>query len=161
MAVKIRNIVAREVLDSRGLPTVQADVLLEDGSVGRATAPAGASTGKREATELRDGDPKRYFGRGVLTAVRNAQTEIARMLVGQDPRHQSKIDRFLIDADGTANKGRLGANAVVAVSMAVARAGALVAGVPLYQYLGKSQGSLLPVPQMNVINRGRMRKTTW
>lgn len=155
MTAKIKNILAREVLDSRGFPTVQADVILDIGKTGRATAPAGASMGKREASELRDGDAKRYSGKGVLTAVHNAQTEIARELLGQDPTQQQKIDRMLIDLDGTANKGRLGANAIVAVSMAVARAGALTAGVPLYKYLGGNDANLLPVPQMNVINGGR------
>jgi enolase len=155
MAAKIKNVNAREVLDSRGFPTVQADVMLDTGSVGRATAPAGASTGKREASELRDGDPKRYSGKGVLQAVRNVQTEIARALAGQDPTQQEKIDRTLIDLDGTGNKGRLGANAIVAVSMATARAGALAAGVPLYKYLGGNEATLLPLPMMNVINGGR------
>lgn len=155
MKTKIGKVSAREVLDSRGFPTVQADVILNNGAVGRATAPAGASTGKREASELRDGDPKRYSGRGVLASVHNVQTEIAQELIGQDPTQQNKIDRIMIDLDGTANKGRLGANAIVAVSMAVARAGALAAGLPLYKYLGEDDGTLLPVPQMNVINGGR------
>ena len=155
MAEKIERILAREVLDSRGLPTVQADVILANGLVGRAMAPAGASTGKREASELRDGDPKRYFGKGVLGAVHNVRGEIARALVGQDPTQQKEIDRTLIELDDTANKGRLGANAIVAVSMAVARAGALASGVPLYRYLGGNKASLLPVPLMNVINGGR------
>jgi enolase 1/2/3 len=155
MAAKIKNVNAREVLDSRGFPTVQADVMLDIGSVGRATAPAGASTGKREASELRDGDSKRYSGKGVLQAVHNVQTEIARALAGQDPTQQEKIDRTLIDLDGTGNKGRLGANAIVAVSMATARAGALAAGVPLYKYLGGNEATLLPLPMMNVINGGR------
>ncbi len=155
MAEKIERILAREVLDSRGLPTVQADVILANGLVGRAMAPAGASTGKREASELRDGDPKRYFGKGVLGAVHNVRGEIARALVGQDPTQQKEIDRTLIELDDTANKGRLGANAIVAVSMAVARAGALASGVSLYRYLGGNKASLLPVPLMNVINGGR------
>ena len=155
MAEKIERILAREVLDSRGLPTVQADVILANGLVGRAMAPAGASTGKREASELRDGDPKRYFGKGVLGAVHNVRGEIARALVGQDPTKQKEIDRTLIELDDTANKGRLGANAIVAVSMAVARAGALASGVSLYRYLGGNKASLLPVPLMNVINGGR------
>jgi len=155
MAEKIERILAREVLDSRGLPTVQADVILANGLIGRAMAPAGASTGKREASELRDGDPKRYFGKGVLGAVHNVRGEIARALVGQDPTQQKEIDRTLIELDDTANKGRLGANAIVAVSMAVARAGALASGVPLYRYLGGDKANLLPVPQMNVINGGR------
>jgi enolase len=155
MTAKIKMVLAREVLDSRGFPTVQADVILDNGLVGRATAPAGASTGKREASELRDGDSKRYSGKGVLAAVHNVQTEIARELIRQDPTQQKQLDLRLIELDGTANKGRLGANAIVAASMAVARAGALASGVPLYKYLGGDDGNLLPVPQMNVINGGR------
>ena len=123
--------------------------------MGRATAPAGASTGKREAAELRDGDPKRYSGKGVLQAVHNVQAEIARALIGQDPTQQEKIDRILVELDGTGNKGRLGANAIVAVSMATARAGALASGVPLYKYLGGNEATLMPLPMMNVINGGR------
>jgi len=155
MTTKIMKLVAREVLDSRGFPTVQADVILDNGLVGRATAPSGASTGKREAVELRDGDAKRYLGKGVLRVIRGIHDEIAPRLAGHDPTQQAKIDQSLIDLDGTGNKGRLGANAIVAVSMAVARAGALVSGIPLYQYLGGNEASLLPVPQMNVINGGR------
>jgi enolase len=155
MTTKIEKLAAREVLDSRGFPTVQADIILDNGLVGRATAPAGASTGKREAAELRDGDVKRYLGKGVLRAVRGIHDEIASALVGQDPTQQAKIDQILIDLDGTGNKGRLGANAIVAVSMAVARAGALASGVSLYRYLGGNEATLLPVPQMNVINGGR------
>ena len=155
MVTKIKNIVGREVLDSRGFPTVQADVILDNDMVGRATAPAGASTGKREASELRDGDAKRYSGKGVLAAVRNVRDEIAQELIGKDPTQQKGIDQALIELDGTANKGRLGANATVAVSMAVARAGALASGVALYRYLGDDKANLLPVPQMNVINGGR------
>jgi len=155
MTTKIEKLAAREVLDSRGFPTVQADIILDNGRVGRATAPAGASTGKHEAAELRDGDMKRYLGKGVLRAVRGIHDEIASELVGQDPTQQAKIDQILIDLDGTGNKGRLGANAIVAVSMAVARAGALASGVSLYRYLGGNEATLLPVPQMNVINGGR------
>jgi enolase len=155
MATKIQTILAREVLDSRGFPTVQADVILDNGMVGRATAPSGASTGKREASELRDGDAKRYFGKGVLGAVRNVRGEIARELIGKDPTQQKEIDRILIELDGTVNKGRLGANAIVAGSMAVARAGASASGLPLYRYLGGEDAVVLPVPQMNVINGGR------
>jgi enolase len=155
MTTKIEKLAAREVLDSRGFPTVQADIILVNGLVGRATAPAGASTGKREAAELRDGDVKRYLGKGVLRAVRGIHDEIASALVGQDPTQQAKIDQILIDLDGTGNKGRLGANAIVTVSMAVARAGALASGVSLYRYLGGNEATLLPVPQMNVINGGR------
>jgi enolase len=155
MTAKIKNILAREVLDSRGFPTVQADVILDNNMVGRATAPAGASTGKREASELRDGDAKRYSGKGVMGAVRNVRDEIARELIGKDPTQQKGIDQTLIELDGTANKGRLGANAIVAVSMAVARAGALASALALYRYLGDDKANLLPVPQMNVINGGR------
>ena len=155
MTAKIKKLAAREVLDSRGVPTVQADVILDNKLVGRATAPAGASRGKREASELRDDDDKRYFGKGVLAAVRNVRDEIAKALIGKDPTKQTEIDESLIELDGTGNKGRLGANAIVAVSMAVARAGALASGVPLYQYLGGDEARLLPVPQMNVINGGR------
>jgi len=151
----IKEIRAREVLDSRGTPTVQADVILDNGLVGRAMAPAGASRGKREALELRDGDAKRYFGSGVLSAVRNVRDEIARALAGKDPTRQEEIDKLLIQLDGTGNKGRLGANAIVAVSMAVARAAALAQGLPLYRYLGGEAATLLPVPMMNVINGGR------
>jgi enolase len=151
----IKEIRAREVLDSRGTPTVQADVILDNGLVGRATAPAGASRGKREALELRDGDAKRYFGSGVLSAVRNVRDEIARALAGKDPTRQEEIDKLLIELDGTGNKGGLGANAIVAVSMAVARAAALAQGLPLYRYLGGEAVTLLPVPMMNVINGGR------
>ncbi|MBI4283383.1 MAG: phosphopyruvate hydratase [Chloroflexi bacterium] len=151
----IHKICAREVLDSRGLPTIQVDVILKNGLVGRATAPAGASTGKREAVERRDGDAKRYLGRGVLQAVRSVDDEIGPELIGKDPTQQGKIDELLINLDGTANKGRLGANAIVAVSMAVARAGALAERIPLYRYLGGDTATLLPVPQMNVINGGR------
>lgn len=155
MTAKIKKLAAREVLDSRGVPTVQADVILNNKHVGRATAPAGASRGKREASELRDDDDKRYFGKGVLAAVGHVRDEIAKALIGKDPTKQTEIDKILIELDGTGNKGRLGANAIVAVSMAVARAGALASGVPLYQYLGGDEARLLPVPQMNVINGGR------
>ena len=155
MTAKIEKVLAREVLDSRGFPTVQADVVLDNGIMGRATAPSGASTGKREAYELRDGNSKRYGGKGVLRAVSNVRDEIAKALSGFNPAEQEKIDKLLVELDGTANKGRLGANAIVAVSMAVARAGALVSGMPLYRYLGGDQATLLPLPQMNVINGGR------
>jgi len=155
MNARIESVFAREVLDSRGFPTVQADVILDNGMVGRATAPSGASTGKREASELRDGDVKRYLGKGVLRAVHNVRGEIARALSGQDPTQQKALDQTMIELDGTANKGRLGANAIVAVSMAVARAGALASGLPLYRYLGGEDAVVLPVPQMNVINGGR------
>jgi enolase len=155
MTAKIKTVAAREVLDSRGQLTVQADVILDNGVVARAMAPSGASKGKREASELRDDNPKRYFGKGVLQAVRNVRDEIARELIGREPTQQKEIDRIMVELDGTGNKGRLGANAIVAVSMAVARAGALVSGVPLYQYLSGEDATLLPLPQMNVINGGR------
>jgi enolase len=146
---------AREVLDSRGFPTVQAEALLHNEMAGRAMAPAGASTGKREAAELRDGDMKRYLGKGVLHAIRGIREDIAPTLAGKDPTDQVTIDKLMIDLDGTANKGRLGANAIVAVSMATAHAGAPARGLPLFSYLGGEDATLLPVPQMNVINGGR------
>lgn len=152
---RVKKVTAREILDSRGIPTVQADVILSNGLVGRAMAPSGASKGKREAIELRDGDPKHYLGMGVLKAVRNVNEEIAPRLVGKEPGQQEKIDEALVKLDGTGNKGRLGANAIVAVSMAVARAAALADGIPLYRYLGGEEATLLPVPQMNIINGGR------
>ncbi len=150
----IVDVVAREILDSRGNPTVEADVLLESGVMGRAAVPSGASTGSREAIELRDGDAARYLGKGVLQAVENVNTEISEALIGLDAEDQAFIDRTLIELDGTDNKGRLGANAMLAVSMAVARAAAEEAGLPLYRYFGGMNGVQLPVPMMNVINGG-------
>ena len=150
----IIDVIAREVLDSRGNPTVEADVLLESGVMGRAAVPSGASTGAREAIELRDGDDARYLGKGVLRAVENVNTEIAEALIGLDAEEQSFIDRTLIDLDGTENKSRLGANATLAVSMAVARSAAEEAGLPLYRYFGGSSPMTMPVPMMNVINGG-------
>ncbi|HPR06964.1 MAG: phosphopyruvate hydratase [Zoogloeaceae bacterium] len=150
----IVDIIAREVLDSRGNPTVEADVLLESGIMGRAAVPSGASTGAREAIELRDGDAARYLGKGVLQAVENVNTEISEALIGLDAEEQAFIDRTLIDLDGTENKSRLGANATLAVSMAVAKAAAEEAGLPLYRYFGGSGPMSLPVPMMNVINGG-------
>ena len=150
----IVDVVAREILDSRGNPTVEADVLLESGVMGRAAVPSGASTGSREALELRDGDKSRYRGKGVLKAVENINTEISEAIMGLDASEQTFIDQTLIDLDGTDNKGRLGANATLAVSMAVARAGAEEAGLPLYRYLGGSGPMQMPVPMMNVINGG-------
>jgi enolase len=150
----IVDIVAREILDSRGNPTVEADVLLESGVSGRAAVPSGASTGTREAIELRDGDKGRYGGKGVLKAVENVNTEICEAIVGLDAVEQSFIDRTLIDLDGTENKSRLGANAMLAVSLAVAKAAAEESGLPLYRYLGGAGGMQLPVPMMNVINGG-------
>ena len=150
----IVDIIGREVIDSRGNPTVECDVLLESGSMGRAAVPSGASTGSREAIELRDGDPDRYFGKGVLKAVENINTEIAETIAGLDANEQAFLDRTLIELDGTENKGRLGANALLAVSMANAKAAAEETGLPLYRYLGGSGAMQLPVPMMNVINGG-------
>ena len=150
----IVDVVAREILDSRGNPTVEADVLLESGVMGRAAVPSGASTGAKEALELRDGDKARYGGKGVLKAVEHVNTEICEAIIGLDAVEQAFIDRALIDLDGTDNKGRLGANALLAVSMAVARAAAEESGLPLYRYLGGAGPMRLPVPMMNVINGG-------
>ncbi|MBP6345544.1 phosphopyruvate hydratase [Neisseriaceae bacterium CLB008] len=150
----IIDIVAREVLDSRGNPTVEADVLLESGVMGRAAVPSGASTGAKEALELRDGDSARYLGKGVLQAVQNVNNEIAQALIGVDASEQAYIDQTMIELDGTDTKGRLGANAMLAVSMAVARAAAEDAGLPLYRYLGGAGPMAMPVPMMNVINGG-------
>ncbi len=150
----IVDIVGREVLDSRGNPTVECDVLLESGVMGRAAVPSGASTGSREAIELRDGDKSRYLGKGVLKAVEHINTEISEAVLGLDASEQAFLDRTLIDLDGTENKSRLGANAMLAVSMAVARAAAEEAGIPLYRYFGGMAGKDLPVPMMNVINGG-------
>ena len=150
----IVDVVAREILDSRGNPTVEADVLLESGVMGRAAVPSGASTGSREAIELRDGDAARYLGKGVSKAVENVNTEISEAIIGLDAEEQAFVDKALIDLDGTDNKSRLGANAMLAVSMAVAKAAAEEAGLPLYRYFGGSGPMSLPVPMMNVINGG-------
>jgi enolase len=150
----IVDIVAREILDSRGNPTVEADVLLESGVMGRAAVPSGASTGEKEAIELRDGDKQRYLGKGVLNAVENVNTEIAEAIIGLDAAEQAFIDQTMIDLDGTENKSRLGANAILAVSMAVARAAAEESGLPLYRYLGGAARMEMPVPMMNIINGG-------
>ncbi|HKO89022.1 MAG TPA: phosphopyruvate hydratase [Burkholderiales bacterium] len=150
----IVDVVAREILDSRGNPTVEADVLLESGIMGRAAVPSGASTGSREALELRDGDKQRYLGKGVLRAVEHINTEISESIMGLDASEQSFIDNTLVELDGTENKGRLGANAMLAVSMAVAKAAADEAGLPLYRYFGGSGAMQMPVPMMNVINGG-------
>ncbi|MBI3681835.1 MAG: phosphopyruvate hydratase [Acidobacteria bacterium] len=151
---EITRIVGREILDSRGNPTVEADVHLAGGSVGRAAVPSGASTGEHEAVELRDGDRTRYLGKGVTRAVRHINTEIASSLRGMDATRQVEIDRRMIKLDDTPNKGRLGANAILAVSMAVARASAAAQKTPLYRYLGGVSGNLLPVPLMNILNGG-------
>ena len=150
----IVDIVGREILDSRGNPTVECDVLLESGVMGRAAVPSGASTGSREAIELRDGDKSRYLGKGVLKAVEHINTEISEAVLGLDASEQSFLDKTLIDLDGTENKSRLGANAMLAVSMAVARAAAEESGLPLYRYFGGMNACQLPVPMMNVINGG-------
>ena len=150
----IIDIVAREILDSRGNPTVECDVLLESGVMGRAAVPSGASTGEKEALELRDGDKSRYLGKGVLKAVEHVNNEIAQALIGIDASEQSYIDQIMIDLDGTDTKARLGANAMLAVSLAVARAAAEDAGLPLYRYLGGAGPMALPVPMMNVVNGG-------
>ncbi len=150
----IVDIVGREILDSRGNPTVECDVLLESGVMGRAAVPSGASTGSREAIELRDGDKSRYLGKGVLKAVGYINTEIAEAVLGLDASEQAFLDKTLIDLDGTENKSRLGANAMLAVSMAVAKAAAEEAGLPLYRYFGGMGGMQMPVPMMNVINGG-------
>jgi enolase len=150
----IVDIIGREVIDSRGNPTVECDVLLESGTMGRAAVPSGASTGSREAIELRDGDMSRYLGKGVLRAVENINTEISEAIMGLDATEQAYIDKTLIELDGTDNKARLGANATLAVSMAVAKAAAEESGLPLYRYFGGSGAMALPVPMMNVINGG-------
>jgi enolase len=150
----IVDIVAREILDSRGNPTVEADVLLESGAMGRAAVPSGASTGSREAIELRDGDAKRYGGKGVMKAVEAVNTEISEAIVGLDASEQAFIDKTLIELDGTENKSRIGANATLAVSMAAAKAAAEESGLPLYRYFGGSGPMQMPVPLMNVINGG-------
>ncbi|MPZ43584.1 MAG: phosphopyruvate hydratase [Betaproteobacteria bacterium] len=150
----IVDVVAREILDSRGLPTVEADVLLESGVMGRAAVPSGASTGEREAIELRDGDSSRYGGKGVLRAVEHVNTEISEAIMGLDAAEQSFIDRTLIDLDDSENKSRLGANAILAVSLAVAKAAAEESGLPLYRYIGGAGRMTLPVPMMNVVNGG-------
>ncbi len=150
----IVDIIGREILDSRGNPTVECDVLLETGVMGRAAVPSGASTGSREAIELRDGDSARYLGKGVLKAVEHINTEISESIMGLDATEQAYVDRTLIELDGTGNKSRLGANAMLAVSMAVAKAAADDSGLPLYRYFGGSGAMALPVPMMNVINGG-------
>ena len=155
--MKIQSVKGREILDSRGNPTVEVDVTLDGGAFGRAAVPSGASTGQREALELRDGDKKRYLGKGVLKAISHVNGEIAKTLAGRDA-DQRAVDRFLIDLDGTPNKGRLGANAILGVSMAVAKANAAAQGIPLYKHAAKlyggAAGSVLPAPMMNILNGG-------
>ncbi len=151
---EIINVIAREVLDSRGNPTVQTEVLLDSGALGIATVPSGASTGSKEALELRDGDKKRFMGKGVLKAVENIMNEIAPNIIGMESTDQEGIDNFLIELDGTENKSKLGANAILAVSMAVCKASAIECGLPIYRYIGGTHAKVLPLPMMNIINGG-------
>jgi enolase len=155
MSVSIEFIQGRQVIDSRGNPTVEVDVVLDDGTIGRAAVPSGASTGEHEAVELRDDDKKRWMGKGVTKAVENVNSKIAPELIGLDPRDQEAIDQLMLDLDGTPNKARLGANATLAVSMAVARAAADYCSLPLYRYLGGPGARVLPVPMMNILNGGK------
>lgn len=155
MSISIELIQARQILDSRGNPTVEVDVVLEDGTLGRAAVPSGASTGENEAVELRDGDKKTYVGKGVLKAVENVNNTIAPELIGMDPREQELVDSLMIELDGTSTKSKLGANAMLGVSMAVAKAAAEASGLPLYRYLGGSAARTLPVPMMNILNGGK------
>src|SRR5436190_6618983 len=154
-ALSIRKIIGREILDSRGNPTVEVDVILEGGTLGRAAVPSGASTGEHEAVELRDDDTKKYGGKGVSKAVDNVNSKIAPELIGLDPRDQEAIDALMVELDGTPNKAKLGANAVLGVSMAVAKAAAESCGLPLYRYLGGPGAKTLPVPMMNILNGGK------
>ena len=160
MKTNIKNIKAREILDSRGNPTVEVDVFLENGVFGRAAVPSGASTGEYEAAELRDNDKNRYNGKGVLNAVRNVNDEINKTLIGADVNDQSKIDNTMINLDGTKNKSRLGANAILGVSLASARAASIVNNIPLYQYLGTTNDFIMPVPMMNILNGGSHANNT-
>src|SRR3989338_10891953 len=150
----IKKIIGREILDSRGNPTVEVDVVLESGVVGRASVPSGASTGEHEAVELRDGDKGRYFGKCVLKAVSNVNNELNSALTGKDASKQKLIDRLMIELDGTENKSRLGANAILGISMAAAKAVAIQKKMPLYKYLGGGEADILPVPMMNILNGG-------
>src|ERR1044071_8757568 len=155
MSASIEFIQARQILDSRGNPTVEVDVILEDGTLGRAAVPSGASTGEHEAVELRDDDKKVYLGKGVTKAVENVNAKVAPELIGLDPRDQEAIDRLMIDLDGTPNKSKLGANAILGVSMAVAKAAAESTHLPLYRYLGGTAAKVLPVPMLNILNGGK------
>src|SRR3982751_2237884 len=155
MSIHIEFIHGRQILDSRGNPTVEVDVLLADCTLGRAAVPSGASTGEHEAVELRDGDKKVYVGKGVAKAVENLNSKIAPELIGLDPRDQEAIDQLMIDLDGTPNKAKLGANAILGVSMAVAKAAAEACNLPLYRYLGGPGAKTLPVPMMNILNGGK------
>src|SRR5437899_8176085 len=158
--MSIESVLAREILDSRGNPTVEVEVILTDGSTGRAAVPSGASTGAYEALELRDGDKGRYLGKGVLRAVRNVNEAIAPKLLGHDPFEQVALDQLLLDLDGTPTKAKLGANAVLGVSLAVAHAAAHSAGLDLYRYLGGTNAKYLPVPMMNILNGGKHADNT-
>jgi enolase len=160
MNASIEFIQARQILDSRGNPTVEVDVALEDGTLGRAAVPSGASTGENEAVELRDGDKKVYLGKGVTKAVENVNSKIAPELIGLDPRDQEAIDNLMIELDGTPNKAKLGANATLAVSMAVAKAAAELCNLPLYRYLGGNAAKTLPVPMLNILNGGKHADNT-
>src|SRR4051794_168385 len=160
MSLAIEFIQGRQILDSRGNPTVEVDVILEDGTVGRAAVPSGASTGEHEAVELRDDDKKKYVGKGVLKAVDNVNSKIAPELIGLDPRDQEAIDQLMIEMDGTPNKAKLGANAILGVSMAVAKAAADASRLPLYRYLGGAAAKTLPVPMMNILNGGKHADNT-
>ena len=160
MKTNIKNIKAREILDSRGNPTVEVDVFLENGVFGRASVPSGASTGEYEAAELRDNDKSRYSGKGVLNAVNNVNNEINKTLIGTDVNDQTKIDNTLINLDGTQNKSRLGANAILGVSLASARAASTVNHIPLYQHLGTTNAFIMPVPMMNILNGGSHANNT-
>ena len=160
MKTNIKNIKAREILDSRGNPTVEVDVFLENGVFGRASVPSGASTGEYEAAELRDNDKSRYSGKGVLNAVNNVNNEINKTLIGTDVNDQTKIDNTLINLDGTQNKSRLGANAILGVSLASARAASTVNDIPLYQQLGTTNEFIMPVPMMNILNGGSHANNT-
>jgi enolase len=151
---KIKDVIGREILDSRGNPTVEVDVVLEDGSFGRAAVPSGASTGEHEAVELRDGDKSRYGGKGVLKAVSNVNGEIKKAMKGKDALLQAEVDHMLITLDGTPNKGRLGANAILGASLAMAKAAALSKCMPLYRYIGGDKAKVLPIPMMNILNGG-------
>src|SRR5256714_3433989 len=154
MSLAIEFIQGRQILDSRGNPTVEVDVLLEDGTLGRAAVPSGASTGENEAVELRDEKDKKWLGKGVAKAVDNVNTKIAPELIGLDPRDQEAIDNLMIELDGTPNKAKLGANAILGVSMAVAKAAAEACSLPLYRYLGGPGAKTPPVPMMNILNGG-------
>src|SRR5512136_958577 len=158
--VAIESVFAREILDSRGNPTIEVEVFAEGGFIGTAAVPSGASTGAHEAIELRDGDKARYLGKGVLMAVGNVNETIAPKLLGHDPFEQAAIDKVLLDLDGTANKGKLGANAMLGVSLAVAHAAAHSASLPLYRYLGGTNAKVLPVPMMNILNGGKHADNT-